>query len=290
MKKAVKNIWKIICYPMLYLGMQVAVSFVYAIALGLFIAIKLGIESAISGGSAQADNAGQLVYSQINLMIPVVVSAFGTLLIIFFILRKEWKTEKFWSFAGVKISPALLCLSLGIAANILTICILSMLSVSQQPSPLDDLFGNSLIVDLLVVAVLAPVLEEIIFRGIVLKRLSKITRRNTAVFLQALIFGIIHLNLLQGVYAFFLAIFIGYIYIWFDSVWYAVLIHVAYNATNILLLYIFGDSEVNLFYFLVISGLVFIVSMASLVALADRRKEKAYPDNYPGNNNNRWQL
>ena len=264
------------CYPLLYLGIQIAVSVTYGIGYAFYIGIKIGIERAISGEPVDitADSLSEMMLSEMNLMIPVILSVVTAIVIIFLILRKEWKREKFWRISKLKISPMLLCFIFGAAANILTICILAIFGVSEEPSVLDDLLGNNIILDFLSVAILAPVLEEIIFRGIVLNRLNKMTGRNAAIILQALIFGFIHLNLLQGIYAFFLAIFIGYIYLWFDSVWYAIIVHVAYNGTNLFLLYLLGDSEVDLFYFLIISAAFVIISMAGMVALADRKEKE----------------
>ncbi|MCL1858131.1 MAG: CPBP family intramembrane metalloprotease [Oscillospiraceae bacterium] len=303
MGRFIKNIWKIICYPLMYIGIQVAVTFIYMIVFSIAVGLKIGIESSVTGEPFQMDNIYENIYDLImsQMMIPVVISVFVTVLIIFLILRKEWAAEKFWNFARFKISPFLLCISLGAALNVLTICIIAMIPIPPQPSPIDEIVGNNMIIDLLIISVFTPVLEEIIFRGIVLKRLNKMMRRHTAVFLQALIFGIIHLNLLQGIYAFFLGVIIGYIYLWFDSIYVAIAVHCAYNATSLILFYIFGDSDVNIFYFLVISALVFIISIASLVALAERQEKKAYSHNLTGgngNNNNddnndsdnRWQL
>ena len=275
--KAIKNIWKIICYPLLYLGVQFVVSVIYAIIYFFGVGIKIGIERAMSGEIIDINDANKLTESIImdmNIMLSVIISVVVTVIIIFFIFRKEWIKEKFWGFGKLKISPMVLCLFFGAAANILTICILAIFGVADEPSVLDDLIGSNIILDFLAIALLGPILEEIIFRGIVLKRLNKMTGRNVAIILQALIFGFIHLNFLQGIYAFFLAVFIGYIYLWFDSVWYAIIVHVAYNGTNLFLMYALGDSEVDLFYFLIISAAVFIISMACMVALADRKEKE----------------
>jgi len=279
MKNAIKNIWKIICYPLMYLGVQIVVSFIYIFAVGIAFAVKHIFDNAISGGDLMFgsfdnfDNIEELIMSWVDIRIPVILSSVICFLIVWLIIRKQWKADKFWSAGNLRISPPLLCISLGAALNVLTICILSMIPIAQQPQPFDDIIGNNFIIDFIMVALLAPVVEEIIFRGIVQKRLTKMMNARSAVFLQALIFGIVHLNLLQGVYAFVLGMIIGYIYHWFDSIWVAVILHIAFNGTSIALFYIFGDSDINLFYFLAIAAVVFIFSMASLVAMAERVKK-----------------
>jgi len=279
MEKDKKNIWKIISFPLLYIGAQLIVSIIYVVIIAIPVAFKSATESASSGDFFHPEYIYDLLMSDINLLVPLIISVFVTFLVIFLIQRKEWKTDRFWSFAGLKVSTLALCLFLGAAMNILTIFILAMLGINQEPSVFDEILGNNFMIEFLAISIFAPVLEEITFRGIVLKRLSKMTGKHTAVFLQALIFGVIHLNLLQGTYTFFLAIFIGYIYLWFDSIWYAIAIHLAYNGINIALFYLLGDSKVDMFYFLVIAFVVFVVSMVSLVALAEQReKEKERED------------
>jgi membrane protease YdiL (CAAX protease family) len=134
-----------------------------------------------------------------------------------------------------------------------------------------------------------PVLEEIIFRGAVHKYTSRLMSRHAAVFLQALIFGFIHLNIIQGVYAFFLGVIIGYIYLWFDSIYVAIAVHVAFNGTNIALLYLFGDSEIDLFYFLIMAVIGFIGSMAGIAFFAHKKadEKRAY---LKSGCYNRWQF
>jgi len=273
MKKVIKNIWKIICYPLIYLGAQIFVSVIYILALGILVAAKVILDNVIFGISLNFDNIEDLIFSWVDFRIPVILSSAVTLFIIWLILRKQWKADRFWRFDNLRAAPPLLCVALGAALNVLTICILAMIPISQPPQPLDDIIGNNMILDLLMVALLAPVVEEIIFRGTVQKRLIKMTNVRGAIFLQAVIFGVVHLNIIQGIYAFVLGIIIGYAYYWFDSIWVAIVLHVAFNGTSIMLYYIFGDSEINLLYFLLIAAVVFIISMASLVAIAERLKK-----------------
>lgn len=64
---------------------------------------------------------------------------------------------------------------------------------------------------MLLVCVVAPALEELVFRGLILGILSRFTPFLIANIIQAVAFAIYHGNLVQGVYAFILGLFIGYI-------------------------------------------------------------------------------
>lgn len=64
------------------------------------------------------------------------------------------------------------------------------------------------------VVITAPILEELLFRGIILNGLLSKYKKNykKAIIISALIFGIAHLNIPQGVNAFIIGIIIGGIY------------------------------------------------------------------------------
>lgn len=67
------------------------------------------------------------------------------------------------------------------------------------------LMSGSLILQLLCVGILAPIVEEILMRGIIFGRLRDMMRPAWAIFWGGLLFGIFHGNIVQGVYASFLA-------------------------------------------------------------------------------------
>ncbi|MFN2987262.1 lysostaphin resistance A-like protein, partial [Escherichia coli] len=57
---------------------------------------------------------------------------------------------------------------------------------------------------LVIAIILIPIYEEIVFRGIIFGYLRKNFNIIVAILVQALIFGIMHLNLVQGIYTFIL--------------------------------------------------------------------------------------
>ncbi len=76
-------------------------------------------------------------------------------------------------------------------------------------------------------SVLAPVWEEILFRGYVLRSLRPYGKR-FAVWGSALLFGLFHGNLLQTPYAVLMGLLLGYVTVEYSIVW-AVLLHMFNN-------------------------------------------------------------
>jgi len=72
--------------------------------------------------------------------------------------------------------------------------------------------------------------EELFFRGIIARRFFRTYSLRKAILLNAALFGVIHLNPWQAVNAFYLGIFLGWIYWRYKSIWLCMFIHAYHNA------------------------------------------------------------
>lgn len=77
--------------------------------------------------------------------------------------------------------------------------------------------------------IIAPVSEELIFRGVSLGYAKKAMPLAAAVCLQAVLFGVFHLNIIQGIYAAFLGLFLGYVREQGGTVAISMLLHAFFN-------------------------------------------------------------
>jgi len=111
--------------------------------------------------------------------------------------------------------------------------------------------------------IVAPILEEIICRGIILKGLLKNYPPYKAILISAIFFSVIHLNPWQAIPAFFSGLFLGWIYYKTQSVIPGMIIHATINATGMALLFVPGHYKD----FLSLFGLPYyqIVFVASLL-------------------------
>lgn len=89
--------------------------------------------------------------------------------------------------------------------------------------------------NLLTAGIAAPVLEELLFRGVISNRIREDWGRAPAVIGSALLFGIYHGNLTQGVVAFVMGIFLAWAYLKTEALFLTVLMHAAVNVTAVLL-------------------------------------------------------
>jgi len=100
------------------------------------------------------------------------------------------------------------------------------------------------ILSFLLMVIAAPILEELLFRGIILDGLLKRYTPVTSILISSIIFGIAHLNPWQFVVAFVIGIFAGWIYYKSSSLSLTIIIHGTVNLTGYLMRY-FGDFNLS---------------------------------------------
>ena len=100
-----------------------------------------------------------------------------------------------------------------------------------------DIWVKPLWLNLLYIAILPPLIEEFIFRGVLFQGFRSCGLFKTA-FFTALMFGLAHGNLNQFMYAFAVGIFLAYLVEASGSVYASMLAHSLINGTTVLLMYL----------------------------------------------------
>ena len=124
-------------------------------------------------------------------------------------------------------------------------------------------------------ALAAPIVEELIFRGLILRGLEPYGKR-FAIISSAVLFGLFHGNLVQTPYAFAVGLILGYTAMEYSIGW-AMVLHMVNNL-------VLGDMFQRVTAFMnpehssmLLWGFIFVCSVASVVILlAQRRKITAY--------------
>jgi len=99
----------------------------------------------------------------------------------------------------------------------------------------ENQLSASLAVGLICYGMISPLAEELVFRGIVYNELKRSYRLPLAVLLSALLFGLYHMNPIQGVYAFIMGLLLAYLYEYFGRFLWPVLVHMLANILAYLL-------------------------------------------------------
>ena len=120
---------------------------------------------------------------------------------------------------------------------------------------------------------LAPVGEELIFRGVTMR----IARRHFSFWfanlLQAFLFGLYHMNMIQGCYAFCLGLILGYVCERGGSIYYSMFLHFLFNIWGTLISthLSYGNTPLSFVFFLIVA-VVLTVSGSSIFRVGMRKK------------------
>jgi membrane protease YdiL (CAAX protease family) len=122
--------------------------------------------------------------------------------------------------------PICFCLMYG--GNLLGNWLSGILSGGNAVNSLDSYVMDTGFLKILVMVLLAPLLEELICRKLVLDRIACYGEK-ISVLMSGLIFGLLHQNLFQFFYAFALGCLFGYVYIRTGRIRYTIILHTMIN-------------------------------------------------------------
>lgn len=140
--------------------------------------------------------------------------------------------------AGGILLNIILILVIGVLAQIATDALLTLVeplipdTMAQYNEMMQQLSDTSLI-SVLSLAILAPIAEEIFFRGVTMEMARRITPQAwVAVVLQAAIFGLAHGNPIQSTYTFLLGLVLGVIALYVGGLPATMLLHFSVNSSS----------------------------------------------------------
>ncbi len=184
------------------------------------------------------DEAGQLVALTGNAGTLMQIAGFlaGTASILKIARRTLSKAADSMRLLHIKGEPARSYLFLGIATvgAVLGLNMLFALSGMMDHSEAyrsvtEDQYSAVIWFGLFCYGLVTPLAEEILFRGIIYNCLRRSTKIKPSIFLSAMIFGLYHMNAVQGVYAFLIGCLIAYAYEYFGDFRIPVAVHMIAN-------------------------------------------------------------
>lgn len=244
-----KNLWrkvqvsKCIRVILIFLGMifmQMVAYMLYVIGYLVFHAAE-----GLSGGQQQLMRRLQESMTDSSSGFLIGVSALSATLCLIWCGILYWKSDwrqKEFSYRKALSGPRLLgIIGLGfgscvVISEALTLLVFlfpkAFISYRELMSHL-DVENNWL--TLLYVVFIGPASEELIFRGAIMDRLKIAFPFWLANILQAALFGLYHMNVVQGVYAFCLGMLLGFIGNVTGTIFSTILTHIIFNGTSELL-------------------------------------------------------
>lgn len=234
----VMQIWRVIYPILIHLGISMAVS----IAFSMFFIWKVISGTDISNSYDVVEKINSSTLYQ--LILTSVLSG----VITFFLYRKDQQRRKagflgqgedfVWSPPVIWFSVIILAIAGSQMLNDL-ILVFRLNEIFPYYSQMTDdtMTGQPVWLLFLTVGLLAPAAEELIFRGLVFRRMKDFMNPWAAIILSALLFGIYHGNMIQFLYASLMGILLAVIYHRTGTLWTSILAHVVANLWSL-----FGNS------------------------------------------------
>lgn len=280
MKNFFKALGKGLLYFLLFLGVQLVVFGIIGAAVGASVGFQAGVKGEII---SQAEITAKVMEKTVEFAtLATMISGILTVvvLIVEFLVRKKsfFKETFIFKIKGSLIAPIIF---LGFGLNIIISVVMELLPVSEdimnsyiQSSK--SLSQGNMIVNVIAIAIVAPIVEELIFRGLVLTRFQKGMPTVVAAILSSLLFGLVHGQILWMSYAFVLGLILSFVFIRTKSLVSSILLHFAFNSFSACLMVLkieeFQDNLIPAF--IIIGSVVFIISLILILVFTKKDKNK----------------
>ena len=266
-----RHIWRAI-YPFL-IYLVVSVGIALAVSVG-FILSELTVEAAINLDTLDQDailERAEAFIDEYGMLMTLIASIGVT--IVFSLMWRKIRT-RIQRFDRSKFNPLLLLITVLVCAgaNYILVFIVGITDILRYFPDYEEvaqmLSGGDLIVRVLAIGVVAPIVEEILCRGIVFNRLNSWMPTWVAVVVSSALFGLIHMNLFQAIYAFIVGLGFCMLYVRYRSLWIPIIGHMAFNMANLALneiLTALGAEEINALFIIIPSVLATAGGIAYMI-------------------------
>lgn len=171
----------------------------------------------------------------------------------------------------------LFCIFLGIQLIIDPIfmgfeAVLNLIGLSAKASMEAATSGNTTTISMLIYGgIVAPVIEEIVYRGFAMRLLGKYGK-TFAILASSILFGVMHGNIPQAMFATLVGIVLGYVAMEYSIIW-SIVLHMLNNLVFGELLYFAISNTSDLVQNIVWYSLVGICFVVGVVAMIIKRKQ-----------------
>jgi len=233
---SLRQVWRVIYPVLIFLAANIGVVFIISIAVGVVAVLR----------GALAEEIPEQINTLINEHAMTIQLVLEIILLAIFLPIWLKTRKRYRRYEEGRVEPATMFSVIGVAFGAYSIVVIAVGLVApyfpSYESIEQALTSGSLPMQLLAVGILAPIAEELCFRGVILSRMENL-KKWLAILISAALFGLVHLNPLQSLYAGLTGILMGVIYIRFRSIWYAIAAHMTFNLTGVLLSTLTKDRE-----------------------------------------------
>lgn len=216
--------------------------FCYILITGLVsLSFKLVVKVANAGASEGKIETLTQKYSGISGIVGNIVALAATVLIVYLLGFKIARTLRLNKAPALSsIAPAFV---LGFALNFFCDTAITLIpfpqSMIDRYEEIYSFIGSGdRVTEFMAVVLIAPVVEEIVFRGLALGSMRGKVPKAAAVIISAALFGAAHANVISFIFTFILGVVLALTFDYSDSLFIPIAIHVEFNASSYLVSYV----------------------------------------------------
>ena len=205
-------------------------------------------------------------YTPLLLTLSIILSGLLTVLTLFGLrLTQGWHT----------FSPSAVQWSLAPLAVLGALSAAFAIDLMSEPFDLPNLMEEQFLqiartpLGILALAIVGPVVEEVVFREAVLGNLLRDGMRPwLAILLSALVFGLIHVNPIQIPFALLIGIILGLLYCKTGNILLPLIVHILNNTLSVIEMNILGPEASSFSYYRLLGQPLYLVAILLLLAIS----------------------
>lgn len=173
-----------------------------------------------------------------------------------------WRDERYYKVEGFynlkKINPVkyVFAVCLGVFVCLFLNQLITLLSVKSISSGYQVVESNrqeaAIWLQLVATVIIAPIEEELLFRGLLFKRMRRQQGFYSSMIVSSLIFGLVHGNLVQFIYAMMAGMFFAFVFEAYKNIWAPIIMHMAANLVSVVVTVLAGNIQVQIYIFALI--------------------------------------
>ena len=228
------------------MGLFIGIQFVTAIVMMVVVAIPYALEAPGDVAYVTRMLTKTIQDGEFMTNLTVIATMISAVFAVFFywLLWGRKKTEEDKQYFREKVlrgkNVVMLCVgTVGLYfVSILISDIIGIISpeiMKEYNDMMDIALGGNILMAIIAAVVLAPISEECIMRGMIFRNLRKYFSVWVAIVIQAIMFGIFHMNWVQGLYVIPVALGLGFVAEKSKSVFPCICMHMFYNFMSVVL-------------------------------------------------------
>jgi len=220
----------------------------YLIPLVIIMALRIYIDGNITQNQKEAENIlNQMYYSNVmQIMILVSLISIPIFALIMHLDKKKYIAMRevvvYYEYKMVNPLKYLLIIPLAVSSMIAFNMITSFAFLFLPNNMMegyevveDILYSAPLPIQVMATVILAPIVEEILYRGVIYNRMKRVMNVKLAMILSSVYFGICHGNYVQGLYAFMIGMMFVFVYDKYKTIWAPMLFHISANGMAVMI-------------------------------------------------------